>query len=76
MPAVKPAKPFYPERYMYIDRTDVNIKAYGDNGGWDRISYNEIDLIDAKEGKSYGVLGTRNNAKQVRISKRVTGGIL
>ena len=76
MPAVKPAKPYYPEKYMYIDRTDVNIKGYGDNGGWDMISYNEIDLIDAKEGKSYGVLGTRNNAKASDGSELVGGGAM
>ena len=76
MPPQKPIKPAFPSKYDYIDRKSTSIIEWGTNGGWDKISYDEISLIDAKEGKSYGVLGTRNNKKDADGNDVIGGGAM
>jgi hypothetical protein len=44
----------------YFGTKDTNIKNWGTNGGWGESTLTELNLVEAKYGKSYGVLGTGN----------------
>ena len=52
----RPSKPTQPSEYKGLKDTDV--KTWGSNGGWGESTLTELDVVEAKFGKSYGVLGT------------------
>ena len=49
-------KPERPMAYFGKSSTDVNV--WGTNGGWGQTTLTDLNVEEAKFGKSYGVLGT------------------